>query len=102
MEDSNGKNTDVFTVSESAGAVFARVYGQLVRTFSVFQEQINTPGESRATGLTLTNLQSDDSGLEAGAVFQHGGILRIPVTNSPFVRGSVGTSAVGSVTVTTS
>ena len=74
---------------------------QLVRTFSVFQEQINTPGESRATGLTLTNLQSDDSGLEAGAVFQHGGILRIPVTNSPFVRGSVGTSAVGSVTVTT-
>ena len=75
---------------------------QLVRTFSVFQEQINTPGESRATGLTLTNLQSDDSGLEAGAVFQHGGILRIPVTNSPFVRGSVGTSAVGSVTVTTS
>ena len=75
---------------------------QLVRTFSVFQEQINTPGESRATGLTFTNLQSDDSGLEAGAVFQHGGILRIPVTNSPFVRGSVGTSAVGSVTVTTS
>ena len=75
---------------------------QLVRTFSVFQEQSNTPGESRATGLTLTNLQSDDSGLEAGAVFQHGGILRIPVTNSPFVRGSVGTSAVGSVTVTTS
>jgi hypothetical protein len=72
---------------------------QLVRTFSVFQD---TPGESRATGLTLTNLQSDDSGLEAGAVFQHGGILRIPVTNSPFVRGSVGTSAVGSVTVTTS
>ena len=75
---------------------------QLIRTFSVFQEQLNTPGESRATGITLTNLQTDDSGLETGAVFEHDGVLRIPKTNSPFVRGSVGTSAVGSVTVTIS
>lgn len=75
---------------------------QLTRTFSVFQEQINTPGEARATGITLTNLQTDDSGLETGAVFEHGGALRVPVINSPYVRGSVGTSAVGSVTVTIS
>lgn len=75
---------------------------QIVRSFSVFLQQINTPGIWRATTLTLTELQSDDSGLEIGAVFEHSGFLKIAQVNTSHARGSVGTSAVGSVTVTTS
>ena len=77
-------------------------FSDIVRSFALYIEQQRNPGESRATGITLTNLQTDDSGLETGAVFEHGGALRVPVINSPYVRGSVGTSAVGSVTVTIS
>jgi hypothetical protein len=75
---------------------------QVVRSFSVFLEQISNPGPWRATSLVLTELQNDDSGLEVGGVFQHSGFLKISVVNAPNVRGSAGTSSVGSVTVTTS
>ena len=74
---------------------------EVVRAFSVFIEQINNPGDWRATTLTLTNLQSDDSGLGEGAVFQHAGVVRIPLTYNPYVRGGEATGSVGSVTVST-
>jgi len=47
-------------------------------------------------------LQTDDSGLEVGAVFNHGGYLKVTEANTPHVRGSAGTGGVGTVTVTTS
>mgnify|MGYP003120456204 FL=1 len=74
---------------------------EVIRSFSVFLDQYQNPGDARNTTLTLTNLQTDDSGLGAGEVFDHDGILRVPLDYSPFVRGSEGTGAVGSVTVTT-
>jgi len=78
-----------------------RFMSEVVRSFSVFLQQINTPGIWRATTLVLTELQDDDSGLETGGVFNHDGFLKITQVNTPHARGSVGTSAVGSVTVTT-
>ena len=59
-------------------------------------------GEGRNTFTVFTALQSDDSGLEPGAVFEHGGQLRVPLISSPYVRGSQATGSVGTVTVTIS
>jgi len=40
---------------------------EVVRSFSVYLLQMQNPGEGRNTELVLTNLQTDDSGLENGA-----------------------------------
>ncbi|MGB1975602.1 MAG: hypothetical protein ACPHQD_16350 [Vibrio toranzoniae] len=76
-------------------------FANLTRSFATYMQQQQNPGEERATNLTLTNLQTDDSGLEVGALFQQDGFVKIARTNVPHVRGSSGTGAVGSVTVTT-
>ncbi len=72
---------------------------EIVRAFSVFVRQNQTPGEGRNTFTVFTNLQTDDSGLENGAVFQQDGFLKIALINSPNVRGMVGTGQTGPVTV---
>lgn len=74
-------------------------FAELVRSFSVYLEQMQNPGDLRATTLTLTDLQTDDSGLETGALFQSGGFVKITLSNSPNLRGSVGAGQVGQVTV---
>ena len=43
-------------------------FAELVRAFSIYLEQIQNPGEGRNTQLVLTDLQTDDSGLENGAL----------------------------------
>ena len=78
-----------------------RYFTEVIRAFSVFLEQVQNPGDVRATDLTLTDLQTDDSGLETGALFQQDGFVKIALINKPHVRGSSGTGGVGSVTVTT-
>jgi len=67
----------------------------------VFLEQLNNPGDVRATDLTLTDLPTNDSGLEVGAVFQQDGILKITLSHKPHPAGVAASSAVGTVTVTT-
>jgi hypothetical protein len=74
---------------------------EIVRAFSVYVQQIQNPGEGRNTFGVFTNLQTDDSGLETGAIFNHGGYVKITQVNTPHARGSAGTGAVGLVTVTT-
>tara|TARA_R100001198_G_scaffold54946_1_gene31140 strand:+ start:4738 stop:5034 length:297 start_codon:yes stop_codon:yes gene_type:complete len=74
---------------------------EIVRAFSVYVQQVQNPGEGRNTFTVFTNLQTDDSGLETGAIFNHGGYVKITQLNTPHVRGSAGTGAVGLVTVTT-
>tara|TARA_R100001460_G_scaffold24318_4_gene48800 strand:+ start:945 stop:1145 length:201 start_codon:yes stop_codon:yes gene_type:complete len=64
-------------------------------------EQQQNPGEERATRLTLTDLPTDDAGLENGALFQQDGFVKITLINKPHVRGSGAIGAVGTVTVTT-
>ena len=51
--------------------------------------------------MVLTALQTDDSGLETGALFQQEGFVKIVLINTPHVRGSSGTGEVGLVTVVT-
>ena len=76
-------------------------FAELVRSFSTQLSQQQNPGEGRHTQLVLTNLQTDDSGLETGALFQQDGFVKISLINKPHVRGSSGTGGVGTVTVTT-
>lgn len=74
---------------------------EIVRSFSVYLEQQQNPGEGRNTNLTLTALQTDDVGLELGALFQQGGFVKIAQPNTPHVRGSSALGSVGTVTVVT-
>lgn len=74
---------------------------EVVRAFSIYVQQVQNPGEGRNTFSVFTNLQTDDFELELGAIFNHGGYVKITQQNTPHVRGSSGTGAVGSVTVTT-
>jgi len=76
-------------------------FANLTRSFAVYMEQQQNPGEERATRLTLTNLQTDDTGLENGALFQQDGFVKITLINNPHVRGIEATGAIGTVTVTT-
>jgi hypothetical protein len=48
----------------------------------------------------LTNLASNDFGLEPGTIFQVNGALRVSVLYSPYVAGLSASASVGSVTVT--
>ena len=76
-------------------------FANLTRSFAVYMEQQQNPGEERATRLTLTDLQEDDSGLENGALFQQDGFVKIVQQTVPHPEGLSGTGSVGSVTVTT-
>ena len=76
-------------------------FAEVVRAFSLYVQQIQNPGEGRNTFSVFTNLQTDDSGLEVGAIFNHGGFVKIVEGNTPHARGAVGTGAVGQVTVVT-
>lgn len=77
-----------------------RYMAELVRAFSVYLEQIQNPGEARATFMVLTDLQSNDYGLEVGALFQQGGFVKVVQANTPHVGGLSATGSVGAVTVT--
>ena len=74
-------------------------FAELVRSFSVYLDQMQNPGDIRGTQLTLTELQADDVGLETGALFQHDGFVKITQLDTASVRGSGGTGQVGQVTV---
>lgn len=74
---------------------------EVVRSFSVFLEQYNNPGDMRGTELTLTNLPQNDAGLEEGAIFQQDGILKITIPYKPHPAGVSATGTAGGVTVST-
>jgi hypothetical protein len=74
---------------------------EVIRAFSVFIQQIQNPGDARHTELTLTELQSNDQGLETGALFEVDGFVKISRSFNPHLAGVGSTGAVGSVTVTT-
>lgn len=76
-------------------------FAELVRSFSVYLEQMQNPGEGRNTTLVLTDLPNNDFGLEPGALFEQEGFVKITKTNTPHAVGLSATGSVGSVTVTT-
>jgi hypothetical protein len=79
----------------------ASYLAEIVRSFSVYLQQAQNSGEGRNTFIVLTALQTDDVGLETGALFQQGGFVKIALANTPHVRGSSALGSVGSVTVVT-
>ena len=76
-------------------------FSQLVQSFSVLLAQIQNPGDSRVTTLTITNLPTNDQGLETGALFEQDGFVKITKANTPHVGGLSAIGATGSVTVST-
>ena len=84
-----------------APATYDPMYmAEVVRAFSVFLQQMQNPGDMRGPTLTLTNLQYHDQSLETGALFEHGGYVKITQANIPHPAGTSGTGQVGSVSVT--
>tara|TARA_R100000935_G_scaffold57294_1_gene90928 strand:+ start:2227 stop:2517 length:291 start_codon:yes stop_codon:yes gene_type:complete len=71
----------------------------IVRSFAIYIEQMQNPGEGRNSTQVFTDLPTNDSGLEDGSVFVVEGVLRIPVLNRPHLQGLSSTSEVGKVTV---
>jgi len=49
----------------------------LIRALEIFIAQERTPGELRATKITLTDLPTSASGLETGALFNDSGTVKI-------------------------
>ena len=77
-----------------------RYFADMVRAFSTYIQQQDTPGVGRNTTTVLTNLQTDDYGIEAGTLFQVDGVVRVCLVSAPYVRGLSSTLALGTVTVT--
>jgi hypothetical protein len=71
-----------------------------VRVFSLFLNQAQNPGDARFTTMTLTNLPTNDVGLEQGSIFNQDGFLRISQLDKTAITGTSATMSVGSVTVT--
>ena len=78
---------------------------EIMRSFSIYLNQIQTPGDGRNTTLTLTNLQTDDQGLAPGGLFNYRdasgmtGYVKIAFVDRTNLRGITTTGAVGAVTV---
>lgn len=49
----------------------------LIRTLELFIEQERNPGEIRATRLTLTDLPTSATGLEAGTLYNDAGTVKV-------------------------
>jgi hypothetical protein len=76
-----------------------RYMSEIVRQFSLLIQQLQNPGDARHTVITLTNLPTDDVGLEQGSVYNHTGFLKISELDTSSVRGSGLTVTIGTVTV---
>ena len=49
----------------------------LIRALEIFISQERTPGELRATKITLTDLPTSPSGLETGALYNDSGTVKV-------------------------
>jgi len=54
-----------------------RYMQDLLRALEIFIEQERTPGELRATSITLTALPTSSAGLESGALWNDSGTVKI-------------------------
>lgn len=75
-------------------------FSEVVRAISFYFEQNANPGEGRNTFSVFTGLQTNDVGLEAGAIFNYGGYVKITQLNSTHPSGTEAVGQVGVVTVT--
>jgi hypothetical protein len=90
-----------FPQFQKAPDAYSSVYlNNLVNMLNVLMNSLRSPGEGRQTTLVLTNLPSNDSGLEPGEIFVVNGVLRTPLLYSPYASGVKATGAIGTVSVT--
>jgi len=78
-----------------------KYFSDLVRALVSLVTYIRAVGEGRQTTIVLTNLASNDYGLEVGTIFQVNGVLRVSLPYAPYVKGFSATGSVGTVRVTT-
>ena len=72
---------------------------QITRSFSLFAQQVQNPGEGRNTFMVYTNLQQNDYGLEVGTVYRQGNVLYITLLDTAAPAGVSATALTGTVTV---
>lgn len=77
-----------------------RFMADLINALNRMTVILRNPGEGRATTIVLTNLQSNDSGLEPGTIFEINGVLHISKTNIAYLAGIGASGQVGTVAVT--
>lgn len=57
---------------------YTRSYMQdLIRSLEIFIEQERNPGEIRATSVTITDLPTSATGLEAGTLYNDAGTVKV-------------------------
>lgn len=79
---------------------YHRAYmADIQRAFGQFVQIVLNPGEDRVTSLVITNMASDDVGLEPGTLYKSGNVVLISQWNIAAVRGSGAVGATGTVTV---
>jgi len=59
------------------GEVTVEYVNDLVRAIEVFMNQERTAGELRGTKITLTDLPTSATGLEAGALYNDSGTVKV-------------------------
>tara|TARA_R100000388_G_C7131144_1_gene105506 strand:+ start:296 stop:523 length:228 start_codon:yes stop_codon:yes gene_type:complete len=52
-------------------------FDEMVRSLTQLVVQLQNPGELRGTKITLTNLPTSEVGLEAGALYNDGGTVKV-------------------------
>lgn len=72
---------------------------EIVRQFSVLIQQIQNPGDGRFTTVVITNLPTNDVGLESGSLYNHGGSVKVSELRTAAVAGSSLATTNGNVTV---
>lgn len=74
----------------------------LVRIVELHFFQAAEPGDLRAAKMAATQLPTTGGGLRDGDIFDDGGVLKIIRAGDAYSGTTVGTTAVGTVTVSTS
>jgi len=92
--------TPVPRFSEPPGEYSQRYMGDLVRALNQFARIVSNPGQGRNTFLVLTDLHSDDVGLEPGSLYKDGTYVKISTLDVAALRGASLTVSLGTVTVT--
>jgi len=85
----------------AAPSDYSQIYfNDLVGALNRLTRILVTPGEGRQTIIVLTDLPTNDQGLEPGTTFQVNGVLYVSVLYKAFLAGTSATGAVGTVAVT--
>ena len=77
-------------------------FSEVMRSFTVYVNQVHNPGLGRNTTTVFTNMQAGNyQGLEVGTLIEIEGVVHIALANFSYLAGNSGTGQVGSVTVNT-